>query len=221
MSLFLNRGVNAFTEAFAKVVIEDSVAPEADSIDKAEEHQQIKDRDAFATLYETYKKPLWKRLLYLIGNKDAAYDLLQETFLHAWKGLPRKSPDAPFELWLYNIAKNLAIDHLRRHTTTLEHISLPTNEAEESSFFSSFYTPGHEDLVCRRECLKEALAQMSPQYRVCVLLQEVWGYSQREIAVSLNISEKGVSANVSRGRAQLRMLYRKIMSEQDATGKGE
>jgi len=185
-------------------------------------HQQIiQERTAFATLYETYKKPLWRRLLYLVGNKDTAYDLLQETFLHAWKDRSKKHLDTPFERWLYSIAKNLAIDHLRRHTTIFESVSLPTSEAEDPLFFRSFYTLGHEDLVCQQECLKEALAQMSPQYRTCVLLQEMWGYSQREIAVSLGINEKSVSANVSRGRAQLRMLYRRVINERDVAGKGE
>jgi hypothetical protein len=59
-------------------------------------------------------------------------------------------------------------------------------------------------------CISLRIPWVSPQYRVCVLLQNVWGYSQREIAETLKITEKAVSSNVSRGHKQLRMAYQNM-----------
>jgi len=63
---------------------------------------------------------------------------------------------------------------------------------------------GHEDHICDLEWLKYILEQMPHQQKVCLLLQEQWGFSQKEIAELLHISEKCVSAYISRGHQWLR-----------------
>jgi RNA polymerase sigma-70 factor (ECF subfamily) len=182
--------------------------PLAEAIEKA----QARDHAAFERLYEHYRIPLWRRLFYLIGNKESAYDLFQEAFLRVWKSLPEKRAEVQFEPWLYRIAKNLAIDYLRS-TKQLTFLSLPESESDEPKEYALFgllSSAGHEESICEMMCIQQALERMSPQYRVCVLLQDVWGYSQHEIAESLAISEKTVSSNVSRGHKQLHMAYRNM-----------
>jgi RNA polymerase sigma-70 factor, ECF subfamily len=189
-------------------VASNELLPLAEAIKKA----RARDHAAFQRLYEHYKIPLWRRLLYLVKDQESAYDLFQETFLRVWKGLPEKSSEVDFEPWLYRIAKNLAIDHLRR-TSSLTFLSLSeseTDEPKEYTLLGLLSSAGHEEQVCEMLCLQQALEQISPQYRVCTLLQDVWGYSQREIAESLAISEKAVSSNVSRGRKQLRIAYQNM-----------
>lgn len=180
-----------------------------------------KDRLAFSSLYEHYKDPLGKRLAYLIGDKDIAYELYQELFISFWKRLPMPPP-LNFEAWLYRIARNLAFDYLRR-VKRLEFSPLPEQEISESGaspLSDPLGTMGHEERVCEMMCVQQALAEMSPQYRICVLLQDLWGYSQHEIAESLGISESTVSANVSRGHKQLRVAYRNMMNAESASRKG-
>ena len=60
-----------------------------------------------------------------------------------------------------------------------------------------------EDQLCELERLQWVLARMIPMYRICLVLQDLYGYSQKEIATRLNITEKTVSTNVLRGRKQL------------------
>ncbi len=168
-----------------------------------------KDHKAFEQLYEYYKKPLWRHLYYLVNNQEVACDLFQETLLRVWKSASTRNLAADFDLWLYCIAKNLAIDYLR---STNRHIWLPLPEkgAEsepESLLPLQLQVVGLEEHICERTVLQNALARMSPQYRVCVLLQDLWGYSQKEIAEMLGINEKTVSSNISRGHRQLRVLY--------------
>lgn len=164
------------------------------------------DHAAFTILYLHYKASIWKRLTYLVGEKEVVYDLFQETFLHAWNKLRETREDISFEPWLKRIAANLAIDYLR-HERKILFLPLTEERVREHPLQAIAVVAGHEDDVGEKECLQQALMQMSPRYRVCVLLQAHWGYSQREIAQLLGISEKAVSAYISRGREQLRQLY--------------
>ncbi|MDQ6662751.1 MAG: RNA polymerase sigma factor, partial [Chloroflexota bacterium] len=163
--------------------------------------QRAKNRDhaAFTLLYQHYKSLIWKRLIYLVGNKEIVYDLFQETFLRAWNKLPELRDEAQFGSWLSRIAANSAIDYLR-HEKKIQFLSLPEDNSDEYVSFLMPTIAGPEEHISEAECIAQALAQMSPRYRICVLLQDQWGFSQREIAEILQISPKGVSAYVSRGR---------------------
>jgi RNA polymerase sigma factor (sigma-70 family) len=191
------------------------------SVAEAMERVQMKDAAAFEMLYEYYKKPLGRCLTYLVSDREAAFDLYQDTFQEIWTRLPERGFIKNFEAWLYTIARRKAIDYLR-HEKKIAYVSLP----EEDSIKPGEYVlsglisiVGPEDRTCEVMCIKQALEAMSVQCRTCVLLQDLWGYSQVEIAGFLEITVKTVSANVSRGRAQLRAAYAKLMNELNA-GKG-
>src|SRR5690348_14438284 len=85
------------------------------SIEEAEVRVLTQNPRAFEVLYEYYKKPLGRRIMYLVEDKEVAYDLYQDTFERMWVKLPEQGPIANFKAWLYAIATNLAIDYLR-HT---------------------------------------------------------------------------------------------------------
>lgn len=145
----------------------------------------------FELLYEQHKKPLERYLLRLVGDREVAYDLCQDLFFRAWSAGQVSQP------WLYRVAKNLVYDYFR-HSRRYEFLPLPESEAVELS------VPGHEDLVCELLIVQEVLAEMSPQYRAC-LVRSAEGLTQREIAAELGIKEKTVSANISRGYVQVRL----------------
>jgi RNA polymerase sigma-70 factor, ECF subfamily len=180
------------------------------------------DEDAFTGLFEYYKDPLGKRLYRLVRNQETAYDLYQEVFITVFKEFKKKTPIPDFQPWLYRVATNKAIDYLRRKKQ-LEFIPLPetkTDDPEDYALSCLLSEESHEERVCETECLKQALAEMSPQYRICVLLQEEWGYSQKEIAGILGITVKAVSSNVTRGRKQLQTAYLRTIEHMDAARKG-
>lgn len=158
------------------------------------------DASAFAALFHMYNAPLCTYLARMVGDDEAGRDLAQETFTRAWKSLPGLSGELQFKPWLYRIATNLAKSHLR-HARIVRW--LPWTEHADMRQHAS-----PEESVSEAECIKAALAQLAPQCRACLVLQVVGGFTQREIAAMLHISEKSVSAYVSRGREQFRQAYR-------------
>ncbi|HYT37065.1 MAG TPA: sigma-70 family RNA polymerase sigma factor [Ktedonobacteraceae bacterium] len=111
---------------------------------------------------------------------------------------------------------NLALDYCRRKNR-IEFLSWPESKSENpADYILSGYLsePGHEEQICSKMCLELALPKMSYQYRVCLLLRELWELSYQEIARALGISESAVRANVSRAHHQLRDLCRHMMEEQ-------
>lgn len=191
------------------------------SVAEAMERVQMKDTAAFEMLYEYYQQPLGRCLTYLVGDREAAFDLYQDTFQELWTRLPERSFIKNFEAWLYTIARRKAIDYLR-HEKKITFVSFPEEDPNKPGAYvlsGLISIVGPEDRTCEVMCIKQALEAMSVQCRTCVLLQDLWGYSQSEIADFLEISVKTVSANVSRGHAQLRAAYARLMHELNV-GKG-
>jgi RNA polymerase sigma-70 factor, ECF subfamily len=165
-----------------------------------------KDQEAFEKLYDHYRLPLGKRLMSIVYDREVVEDLCQETFIRVWKSV---TPECAyyFERWIYSIARNLAFDYIQ-HKKLIEFVSISDSEAP--SQIVELRMHGDEDLVCDLLCLKEAVTVMTPQYRICLLAQVYWGYSQKEIAAALNIDVSTVSSNVSRAYQQIQR-YRHVL----------
>jgi RNA polymerase sigma-70 factor, ECF subfamily len=173
------------------------------------EQAQQGDTSAFDVLYRHFYLPIRRYLGHLVGDAEEGCDLAQETFLKAWQNLPGIRGASRFDTWLYRIATNTALDHLRRRKFRWprwkQNDTLPLN----------VYVPGPEERVGEVEHIQQALAQVSLKYRCCLLLQLVACLSQREIASSLHISEKSVSIYVSRGSEQFRLAYQRLLQENE------
>ena len=90
---------------------------------------------------------------------------------------------------------------------------LPWAEAAEKSSPRELRIEGPEEQVSEADMIKKTLARLSPQYRTCLLLQVVAGFSQRDIALLLGISEKSVGSNVCRARDQFRHIYQNLKGD--------
>ena len=172
---------------------------------------------AFTALYERYYAPICRYLARLVGDDDQGNDLTQDTFLAAWRALPAIERQSYFVPWLYRIASNLARSHLRR-TRLIRWLSWGDHEGFQYAGFPSIAGP--EEYTGEAERVKLALAEVSPKYRSCLLLQLDVGFSQREIARLLGLNEKSVSVYVNRGRQQFRQAYHHLEHESDAKAKG-
>ena len=170
---------------------------------------------AFDTLFQYYNARICTYLARMIDNDEEGRDLAQETFIKVWRALPGMNDVPQFETWLYRIATNTAIDHLRRRK-----FRWPLSKNHEADDTSQFLRiAGPEKQIEEAELIKMALAQVSPHYRACLLLQHVAGFTQREIAQSLNLSEKSISIYAGRGCEQFRQAYERLENGQDATRK--
>ncbi|MFL5625168.1 MAG: RNA polymerase sigma factor [Ktedonobacteraceae bacterium] len=178
------------------------------------------DKAAFEELYCYYSKPIWNRLIRLVGNREDAEELHQETFFRAWTKLPKQKHNLQFGPWLYRIAVNLAIDNLRRRKI-IEFLSLQEEESEGLNSLDCLRVTGLEEGVCERDYFKKALERVSPRFRICLLLQDQWGFSQFEISKLLQITVGCVSSYTIRGREQFRQAYHHLESESDGSAQGD
>lgn len=175
------------------------------------------DDTAFAALYERYLIPISRYLARLVGDDELGSDLAQDTFLAAWRALPRIEDQSYFVPWLYRIASNLARSHLRR-ARLIRWLPWGDQEGFQPVNFPSIAGP--EEQTGEVERIRLALAEVSQKYRFCLLLQLEAGFSQREIAQLLGLNEKSVSVYISRGRQQFRQAFHRLEQEPDANAKG-
>jgi RNA polymerase sigma-70 factor, ECF subfamily len=161
------------------------------------------DQKAFTTLFEHYNRPICTYLTRLVGKNDLVQELAQDIFIQVWQYLPTLRDPAKFRPWLYRIATNIVKSHWRR-TKVLQCRSW--QEAEEDNTDKALIVDAPDEQVGGSELIKLVLEQLSPPERTCLVLQTE-GFSLREIAELLEISETYVSVHISRGKKRFRQIY--------------
>lgn len=181
------------------------------------EHARAGDEAAFNILFQRFNARICTYLARMVGNEEEGRDLAQETFVKAWYALPGLKDQTRFDTWLYRIATNVAIDYVRTWTFRQTYRYRESDSELEANLHAA--DPQHQ--VAEAEQVQMALRQVKPKYRACLLLQIEVGFTQREIAELLHISEKSVSVYVGRGCEQFRIAYEQLAqtSETD-TGPG-
>ena len=116
----------------------------------------------------------------LTGSRDDAHDLAQEAFLRAWQALPGWRPEAKFATWLFGIARNAAIDLLRRRgvVEAVAPADLPERPDTSSEPFARL------EATQRLALLERALAALSPEHREILLLRELENMVEQAVALS-------------------------------------
>lgn len=169
------------------------------------------DQRAFAQLVRLNQDRVFRFVLRMTGSRDDALDLTQETFMKAWQALPRWQPQAQFRTWLFQIARNGALDLLRRRAV-LDFV--PIDDEPELPA----HAPTAEDrleLRQRYRMLDDALRRLPAEHREILLLREVEEMSYAEIAATLNIEEGTVKSRLARARAALLDRCRRMSREND------
>ena len=156
---------------------------------------------AFDEMFTRYHGRIYGYLLGMVGDAEQAQDLTQDTFLKAYKALPR-TPDLVLPAWLYRIATNTALDALR-HRRRLTWLPFTPDDEER------WAAPG-ADLPTRcaeREAVQSALARLTPPQRACLLLRARDGLSVAEAARALGLSPATVKVTLSRAKERFRAAY--------------
>ena len=164
------------------------------------------DESAWREIYEATCQPLFNTLCYQTGDREAAKDLLQDTYLRAFERLASYSGGGSLLSWLRAIALRLATDRWRRLRGQLRRVVHLTEAVTDT----------HADPVARAEAgavdarlsivgvaFQAALRRLSPSQRACLLLHEFEGLSHAEIAAELGCSE--ATARVHHHRATQKM----------------
>jgi RNA polymerase sigma-70 factor (ECF subfamily) len=148
----------------------------------------------------------------MVRDHALAEDLAQETFIKVLNGIASYRPEFKFSSWIFKIANNAAIDHLRRkNIDTLSLDGAPGAETPEQMRATSLQLGDRResplDEVENRElgtAIERAIGRLRPEYRSCILLRHVEGYSYEEIAESLDLPLGTVKTYIHRARNELR-----------------
>jgi RNA polymerase sigma-70 factor (ECF subfamily) len=160
---------------------------------------------SFERIYDEYKTPIYNYIYHLVGNREQADDLTQDTFLKAFKALPKMDASLKLSAWLYRIATNTAYDALRRRKLIAW---LPWQDLDHEPADVESADP--QETIGTTELVHAALRRMPRHYRAALLLYTQEGFSYAEIAKTLSIAESGVKMYLSRARHSFREHYRAL-----------
>jgi RNA polymerase sigma-70 factor, ECF subfamily len=185
---------------------------------------RARDRDAFGALFERYRRELQVHCYRMLGSFAEAEDLVQETFVRAWRGIDRFEANSSVRAWLYRIATNACLDTLRRGGRrrvlpfdVMDPVrrDRPLPEAGEELWLEPF--PGRllSDLVgdpgetvVHRETIElvflAAIQHLPPRQRAVFLARDVLGWSAKATATLLGTSEASVKSALQRARATIK-----------------
>ena len=166
------------------------------------------DEMAFAEIVKIYKDKIVNFLWKITGDYQKAVELSQETFMRVYFKAYRYKPIAPFSSWVYTIASNLAkteMKKMRRYAAvSLDDVQ---NNLPMETYASN---PTDSGLLSN---LREALNSLHPRYKIPVILKDIEGFSQEEIAQMLKSPLGTIKARISRGRDYLRKELEKASSK--------
>jgi len=164
--------------------------------------------DAFGLLVQKYQDRVYSTILNYVNSVEEATDLAQEAFVKAFFALKRFQGSSAFYTWLYRIAVNTAIDYLRKRPA-VRIDSLEDDRLREAGFEPAAgrsADPEHAlALKEQKQLVRDAIAALSEKLRTALILHDVEGLSQEEVADILNCPVGTVKSRVSRARSELRV----------------
>lgn len=166
------------------------------------------DSDAFRLLVERHSRKIFRLAIRLTGNQTDAEDIVQETFLRAYRSLNQFDEKAVFTSWLYRIATNYALDSLRarksRPAVSLSDATADTTAAPN---------PGPDRVVFSGEIqqrIAAALDQLTPHERTAFTLRHFEGHTVEEIGEALKIGGNAAKQTVFRAVQKMRRALQPV-----------
>lgn len=163
--------------------------------------QRCKDGDlhAFEEVFHRYGGKLFGLCLRMCGNRSDAEDLLQEIFVLLLNKIRAFRGESRFSTWLYRVAVNACISHLRRQRT----VQVPLDEQN-----AEFPARGGDapDAAVHRAALVRAIGSLPEGYRAAVILHDIQGFSHDEIAEILGISAGASKSQLFKARRRMREM---------------
>jgi RNA polymerase sigma-70 factor (ECF subfamily) len=160
------------------------------------------DQQAFGELVTRYERDVFNLAYRMLNERGEAEDAAQEAFMRAYANLDRYDPMRSFKTWLLSITSNHCIDRLRRRRLTW--LSLEEPLPPHPALMSDIPGPEEATLTNERDVfVQELLDQLSPDYRLAVVLRYWYDLSYAEIADMLDTTESAVKSRLFRARQAL------------------
>jgi RNA polymerase sigma-70 factor (ECF subfamily) len=172
-----------------------------------------RDQGAFAHLLEKYRSSLMAHILKYVSVIEDAEDICQRSFEKAFMNIDRYNSQYAFSTWLYNIAQNEAIDHLRRSRATIN--SVPISSEREALEVLSGSTPEEELIIDQAVSeLMGGIQRLSDSYRQVAELRFIKDYAYEDIAQTLGLPLGTVKTRINRAR---KLLVKMVENPTDGT----
>ena len=157
-------------------------------------------------LYRRFSPRMYAVCLRYAGNSEEAQDILQEGFIKVFKKLDSFRSEGSFEGWVRRIFVNTAIEHFRR-----KRYLMPVTEKEENTLEGKTAS-ALDDLAAKD--IMALVQELSPGYRTVFNMYVVEGYTHKEIADMLGISEGTSKSQLSRAKVILQEMVRNFIDQQ-------
>jgi RNA polymerase sigma-70 factor (ECF subfamily) len=169
------------------------------------------DDSAYGELVRRYQDRLYSTVYRLVDRAEDAQDVVQEAFLNAYQALDSFKGDSLFFTWLYRIAVNTAISLRRRQRAMLSieanrHAEAAIEPADPSSESRPEYGLEQEEQGQR---IREALARLSPEHRMVLVLKDMEGHKYEAMAEILEVPIGTIRSRLHRARSELRQILEK------------
>ena len=176
---------------------------------------------AYRELIRRYQRPVFSLIYRMVRDREKAEDLAQETFVKVFNHIGSYRPEYKFSSWIFKIANNASIDHLRRRQIdTLSLDGSPHAESAEAVEATTLQIGDNResplDEVANRELggqIEAAIAQLRPEYRTCIIMRHIDGRPYEEIAEILDLPLGTVKTYIHRARNELRILLGDLREE--------
>jgi RNA polymerase sigma-70 factor (ECF subfamily) len=170
------------------------------------------DRDAFRVLVDRHSRSIFRVIYRMTGNQQDTEELVQETFLRAYKSLERFELRANFSTWLYRIAVNRTLDFLNARKTQMQtrdtyQIADNPDSGENNQVQVPASTPGPDRLLLSAEMkrkIADAMGLLTPAERVAFTMRHMEGRSIEEISQTLDLKVSAAKNSVFRAVQKLR-----------------
>ncbi|HEV7843072.1 MAG TPA: sigma-70 family RNA polymerase sigma factor [Pyrinomonadaceae bacterium] len=165
--------------------------------------------DGFNELVRRYQRPIAAYVYRMVGDYDSALDLTQEVFIKVYSSLARYRPEFKFSTWIYKIAHNASVDHLRRNSSREQALTSEVDgEERELTIMSRKLSPEQEyAMEERRAEIERVVRQLPSVYRELIILRHQHDLSYDEIAEVMSLPLGTVKNRLFRAREMMRQQF--------------
>jgi RNA polymerase sigma-70 factor (ECF subfamily) len=166
---------------------------------------QEDDERAFGELVSRYESKVYSLALKMLRNPEDAEDVLQDTFLRAYRGIKSFKGNSTFSTWIYRITANSALMRLRKRQ--LPTVSIDDADEREAPINIADWAPGPVEQMLNQEtqaAMTEAIDALPPEFRQVFVLRDIEELSNAEVAEILDLSVAAVKSRLHRARLKVR-----------------
>jgi len=166
-------------------------------------------KTAFEALMRHYYPRILNFIYRFVGNQSTAEDLTQEVFIRVYNNARKYRPKSGFQTWIYTIAKNVALNDLRRSRRLAYSLDDPA-DGDDQKFHretEALTVMSPDEKIIQKEKagqIRAAISKLPENQRVALILRRYEEFSYAEIAATLNVSDKAVKSLLSRAMQNLR-----------------